>query len=506
MKSSIWKNLEKELNLKENFNVIDFIEKNAEKYPDKTAFFLEDEKNKSKKISYKELLNQTNKFSNLLAKSGIKKHDRVALFLPKTPEIYIGTLAAIKTGAIAMPLFEAFQADGLELRLKRGEVNFLITNKELYKRLKNKKQFKNLKIIITDSFFFKRKLKKQSENFESVKMKKKDTALMIFTSSTAGTPVAGIQIPHHALIQWIYTAKNVLNLKENDNYWCTAHPAWVTGAVYGIMAPLLIGCSIFIKQGRFDSLKWKNFLAKYKISVLYTAPTVLRLWRNDIQQSDLKLLKSIFSVGEALPLSIVEHYKKSGIFIIDTYWQTETGAIVIANIKKKKGSLGQAIGVNIKINKDSMMIIEKPWPSMMTSIWKHKKMYKSYFEGKWFKTNDLARKDRQGNFYFEGRKDDMIKTSGERVSPLEIESVLLKHKAVKESAVIGVPDKERGSIIKAFIVLNKDYEARANEFLKDDISMFVKKSYAGHSYPKIVEFVKELPKGNSGKIIRSRLR
>jgi acetyl-CoA synthetase len=150
------------------------------------------------------------------------------------------------------------------------------------------------------------------------------------------------------------------------------------------------------------------------------------------------------------------------------------------------------------------MVIKKPWPSMMTGIYKHKKMYKSYFLGKWFRTHDLAKKDSQGNFFFKGREDDIIKTSGERVSPLELENILIKHNAVKEVAVIGIPDKIKGSIIKAFVVLNKGFKGEKK--LKEELAMFVKKDYAGHSYPKKVEFIKSLPKTNSGKIIRMKLR
>jgi acetyl-CoA synthetase len=228
----------------------------------------------------------------------------------------------------------------------------------------------------------------------------------------------------------------------------------------------------------------------------------------DIKKEYLSLVRNICSVGEALPASLFEHYKSFGVEINDTYWQTETGAIVIANtpqMKKKPGSIGKPIlGITAKTDKNGMIVLKKGWPAMMTGIYKHEKMYGEYFEGEWFKTNDLARIDREGYFFFEGRKDDIIKTSGERVSPLEIESILLKHKAVKESAVIGIPDAVKGQIIKAFIVLNKNFQP--SDALKDEISLFVKSNYAGHSYPKTIEFITALPKTNSGKIIRMKLK
>jgi acetyl-CoA synthetase len=241
--------------------------------------------------------------------------------------------------------------------------------------------------------------------------------------------------------------------------------------------------------------------------VIYTAPTALKMLKHDMKKEDLRGVRNICSVGEALPKTIFEHYKKLGIEINDTYWQSETGAMVIANwkgMKKKIGSIGKTIpGITAKI-KDEMMELKADWPSMMTGIYKHDAMYKSYFDKGWFKTNDRATRDKEGYFFFLGRKDDIIKTSGERVSPLEIENILLKHKAVHESAVIGVPDPAKGEIIKAFVVLNKGFIA--SDSLKEELEMFVKKDYAGHAYPKMIDFVPSLPKTHSGKIMRMLLR
>ena len=279
-----------------------------------------------------------------------------------------------------MPLFEAFQKDGLELRLQRGDAEVLITNQELSKRIsKNiKKKILTLKhILIVDENSYKNKINKQSENFQTILKNKKDTAIMIFTSSTAWTPVAGIQIPHYALVQQHYTAKLVLDLKEKDNYWCTAHPGWVTGTVYGILAPLSISCTNYVLEAHFDAKKWIEFIKKNKISVIYTAPTALRMFKPEIKKQDLKLVKNICSVGEALTNAVFDFYKKIGIEINDTYWQTETGAMVIANwkgLKKKYGSMGKAIpGITARII-DQTISLKPDFPSLMTGIYKHEKM------------------------------------------------------------------------------------------------------------------------------------
>ena len=281
----------------------------------------------------------------------------------------------------------------------------------------------------------------------------------------------------------------------------------MTGSVYGIIAPLSIGCTTYVLEQHFDAKNWINFLKKNKISVLYTAPTALRMLKPEVKKEDLKFLESVCSVGEALNSSLFDFYKELGIEINDSYWQTETGAMVIATwpgLKKKHGSMGKAIpGITAKII-DETIALKPDFPSLMTGIYKHEKMYKEYFNNGWFRTNDSATINKEGYFFFIGRRDDIIKTSGERVSPIEIETILMKHKAVKEAAVIGIPDEMRGNILKAFIILNKDI--KGDEKLKQELSVFVKENYAGHSYPKEIEFVLTLPKTNSGKIIRMKLR
>jgi acetyl-CoA synthetase len=518
--NKIWQQHEKDIIIHKNkMNIIEScIDRHAEKTPDKLAISFED--HSIKNYNYKQLQEQVNKFANYLNSLGILPSSRVFIFLPKIPEMYISILGTIKQGSIAAPLFEAFQEQGLELRLNRGDASVLITNKELSKRIPKNihKKVPTLKhILVIDGDEYKNKIKKQRAEFKAVLKNKTDTAVMIFTSSTAGTPVAGVEIPHQSLIQQHFTAKLVLDLKPDDNYWCTAHPGWVTGTIYGIIAPLSIGCSVYVLESHFDAKQWIDFMKKNKISNIYAAPTVFRLFKPIIKKSDITGVRNISSVGEALNKSVYDFYKNLGIDINDTYWQTETGAIVIANwssssskkmnlppLKKKPGTLGKAIpGITAKIIKDSISL--KPdFPSLMTGIYKHKKMYKDYFKAGWFRTNDSAKKDKDGYFFFIGRKDDIIKTSGERVSPLEIENILQKNDAVKEAAVIGIPDEMKGAILKAFIILNDCIEP--SEKLKENISSFVKQNYAGHSYPKIIDFVSSLPKTNSGKIIRMKLR
>jgi acetyl-CoA synthetase len=506
-----WKEVEKQIVLRDGkINVIEScVDRHAEKNPEKLAFVFENN-GRILRYTYKKLQAETNKFANLLNNLKVRKNSRIFIFLPKVPEMYISFLGAIKQGSIAVPLFEAFQTEGLKLRLNRGDANVLVTNNELLPRIpKNiKKLVPSLQnILVIDSQKYKRQIKNSDSKFKTVLRNKKDSSIILFTSSTAGTPVAGIQLPHYGIVQQHMTAKLVLDLKESDNYWCTAHPGWVTGSIYGILAPLSVGCTNYVFGGHFEAEKWIEFIKKNNISVIYTAPTALRMLKSSIIKRDLKNVRNICSVGEALTDAIFNHYKKLGVEINDTYWQTETGAIVIATwpeLKKKTGSLGKAIpGIEADV-RNKVIVLKPGWPAMMTGIYKHNKMYKGYFKRGWFQTNDNARKDKEGYFFFEGRGDDIIKTSGMRVSPIEIESILLKHKSVREVAVIGIPDKIKGYIIKAFIVLEKN--AEPSEKLKEELILSVKKNYAGHAYPKEIQFMSSLPKTNSGKIIRMELR
>ena len=507
---NFWKAFERDIvSQGGRINAVESIDRHAAD-PKSMALVFQNESGKVEEFTYLKLKEETCRFANLLNRLKVRKGSRIFIFLPKIPEMYTAFLGAIRHGSIPIPLFEAFQSGGVSLRLERGDANVLITNRELSKRIPRDigKKIPSLKhLLVTDSEQYRKGMRGSSPEFETVLKKKDDTAMMIFTSSTTGTPVAGIEIPHGAIIQQHQTAKLVLDLKENDRYWCTAHPGWVTGSVYGILAPLSIGCTNYIYEGHFDSKKWIKFIIKNRISVMYTAPTALRMLKSEIRSEDLKDVRVLASVGEALTSTLFNHYKKLGIEINDTYWQTETGAMVIANwpsLRKKSGSLGKPLpGITAAII-GGAIALKPDFPSLMTGIYKHDKMYRGYFEKGWFMTNDLARKDREGYFFFDARKDDIIKTSGERVSPIEIESILLKHESVKESAVIGIPDKIRGSIIKAFVVLNKG--AKGSEELKEKLKNFVKKDYAGHAYPREIEFADSLPKTESGKIMRNVLR
>jgi acetyl-CoA synthetase len=285
-----------------------------------------------------------------------------------------------------------------------------------------------------------------------------------------------------------------------------------------ILTPWLLGITQVVFAGRFDPETWFKILSENKVNVWYTAPTALRLLQQKeelVKNYDFSVLRHICSVGEALPEDTINWCEENlGQTVHDTWWQTETGAIMVANYPHGnivKGSIGKTIpdikGVilddnyqEVENNIEGNLAFEKNWSSMMIDVYKNRDHYDKYFKDKWYITGDRAKKDQNGYFWFAGRADDIIKTSGERVSPVEVESSLLEHASVAEAGVIGKPDETRGEIIKAFLVLKPN--VNPTEELKEEIKEFVKSHLAGHAYPKEIEFVDSLPKNRSGKILR----
>ncbi len=480
-----------------------------------------------KKYTFREMKNYSNRFANVLKKYGAKKGDRVFHFLPRLPEIYMSFLGTLKTGAIAGTMFAAFGPEAIRDRLQDSGAKFLVTNRELVKRVyKVKRQLPALKhIFIVDDKPRKKgeinyweEMNAASRKFKVAEMKKTDPAFMLYTSGTTGKP-KGVIHSHLAILHEHMTAKWVLDLHSEDMYWCTADPGWVTGIAYEILGSWSNKVTSLIYAGRFNPAKWYEIIEKYEVNIWYTAPTAVRMLMKSgsklPKQYDLSSLRHMLSVGEPLnPEPLYWGLKVFGLPFHDNWWQTETGGILISNYPSmpvKPGSMGKPFpGINAVIIDDNGKVLGpgvegnlamKPgWPSMMKGIWKNKKKYNKYFLKGWYISGDKAMRDKDGYFWFIGRSDDVIKTSGERVGPFEVESALVAHPAIVEAAVIGKPDPLRGEIIKAFVTLSKGY--KGSDALKVKIQKYVKKHLAGHAYPREIEFRANLPKTQSGKIIR----
>jgi len=485
------------------------------------------------KYTYAELKSLSNKFANVLKKKGIKKGDRVFVFMPRSPELYIAVMGILKVGAIAGPLFEAFMEEAVRDRMLDSGAIAIITTPALKERIPVS-ELPELKYVIIvgeeeakeweaefegEDVYYEKEMKEASDKFDIEWMDLEDPMLLHYTSGSTGKPKGVVHV-HAAMRGHIMTGKWVLDLKEDDVYWCTADPGWVTGTSYGMFAPWLNGATNLIRGGRFGVEKWYKTIQDYKVTVWYSAPTAFRILMASseaVNDFDLSSLRHIMSVGEPLNPEVIKWGLEAynGLVIHDTWWMTETGQQLICNyatMDVRPGSMGKPIpGVEAAIVDDSgnvlgplqmgNLAIKVPWPSMMRAIWNNEEKFKEYFRLKpWYISGDSAYMDEDGYFWFQGRIDDVIKTSGERVGPFEVESALIEHPAVAEAGVIGKPDPIRGEIIKAFITLNPGFEA--SDELIEEIRKFVKTHLAAHAAPRETEIVDKLPKTRSGKIMR----
>lgn len=504
------------------------IDRHAESHlKNKVAFYYKDPA-RDEKYTFREMKNETNKAGNVLKKhADVKKGDRVFVFMPRSPELYFIILGAVKLGAIVGPLFEAFMEGAVKDRLQNSEAKVIVTTPELLERIPQKElpDLKSIVVVgegvkeegpIVDYFS---KAEEADTDLEVEWVDPEDGMLLHYTSGSTGTP-KGVLHVHQAMVQHYQTAKWVLDLRDDDIYWCTADPGWVTGTIYGIFGPWLNGATNVVVGGRFSPESWYETIEQLEVTVWYSAPTAFRMLMGAgddlVNKYDLSSLRHILSVGEPLNPEVIRWGHK--VFhnrIHDTWWMTETGAQLICNypcMEIKPGSMGKPFpgieaaivdnqGKELPPYRMGNLAIKKGWPSMMRSIWNNPEKYSSYFmPGDWYVSGDSAYMDEDGYFWFQGRIDDVIMTSGERVGPFEVESKLVEHPAVAEAGVIGKPDPVRGEIIKAFIALREGYEP--SDALKEEIRQFVKKGLAAHAAPREIEFKDKLPKTRSGKIMR----
>jgi acetyl-CoA synthetase len=515
------------------YNIID---RHAEgKNKNKVALHFRGKDGEHEEYSFSSLAKQTNKFANVLTQNNVEKGDRVFIFLPTIPERYISFIGILKVGAIASTMFSAFQEMALLDRLSDSKAKIVITNSVLFPRIeKIWKDLPNLeKVIIVERgsdtyptakniISYEKEMLKADEDFSIIHLDKSDLSYMLYTSGTTGKP-KGVVHSHGDILQAMATTKYVLDVQENDIYWCTADSGWVTGVVYGILGIWGLGGTSVISEDRFSPSHWYKIIEEYKVTVWYTAPTAIRMLMGseiDPKAFNLSSLRFLASVGEPLnPEAIWWGLEKFGLPFHDTWWQTELGGISITNFASvdiKPGSMGKPFpgikaaiidenGKELSVDEEGDLALKpETVSSLMEQIWGNKEKFNSYFKNGWYLSGDKAYKDKEGYFWFVGRTDDVIKTSGERIGPFEVESALVEYPGVVEAGVIGKPDALRGEIIKAFVVLKP--EVKGDDLLKEKIAKFVKEHLAGNEYPREIEFVDKLPKTRSGKIMRRLLK
>lgn len=488
-------------------------------------------------FTYSELKVQTSKFANVLQNLGIQKGECIFSLAGRIPELYITALGTLKYTAVFCPLYSVFGPEPIFQRLSKGDAVVLVTTAALFEK-KVKPLIDRLPslryIILTDSnkhvsdkiLSFTQLMEEAKDEFKIPETNPEDPALLHFTSGTTGMP-KGVLHVHKAIYTHYITGKYVLDFHQGDIFWCTADPGWVTGTSYGIIAPLVHGITSIIDEEEFDATRWYSNLEKQKVTIWYTAPTAIRrLMRMDIKPIEiynLEKLRLILSVGEPLHAgAVIWGLENFGIPILDNWWQTETGGIMIANYPSmniQPGSMGKPLpGIEVAIaeitdnqiklitepNTQGHLVLKKGFPSLFRGYLHDEERFKKCFIGDWYLSGDLAKMDSAGYFWFVGRADDIIKTSGHMVGPFEVESTLMKHPSVSEAAVIGKPEPTIGELVKAFLVLKANINP--NEETKMDIMAFARREMGPAVAPKEIEFVATIPKTRSGKILRRLLK
>ncbi len=493
-------------------------------------------------LSYASLRAATSRFANLLRSLGVARGDRVFSLLGRTPELYVAALGTLKNTSVFSPLFPAFGPEPIRERLALGDARVLVTSPQLYERriAPIRDSLPALEHVLVTGEPPGRKtvslaeaLGASGDEFEIPPTSPEDMALLHFTSGTTGTPKGAVHV-HEAVVAHHATAAFALDLRPDDVFWCTADPGWVTGTSYGIIAPLTHGLTLVTDAADFEAKRWYQILADHRVSVWYSAPTAIRMLMRsgpELPASyDLSALRFIASVGEPLnPEAVVWGERTLGLPIHDNWWQTETGAIMISNFASmeiRPGSMGRPLpGVTaglLQQGKDGRarvtggrvteitapdtageLALRPGWPSMFRGYLHDDDRYADAFAGGWYLTGDVARRDRDGYYWFVGRADDVIKSAGHLIGPFEVESLLMEHPAVAQAGVIGKPDPVAGEIVKAFVELKPGHEPTGA--LQRELIAFGRSRLGGLA-PREIEFSRSLPLTRSGKVMRRLLK
>jgi len=491
-------------------------------------------------LSYRELAALTSRFAHLLERLEIGPGERVFSLLGRVPELYVTALGTLKAGRVFSPLFSAFGPEPVKARMEIGDARVLVTTEAYYRRKVAlwRHELPGLRhVLLTDrrggdlpegTLSLADALDDCPDTGGLAVTQQETMALLHFTSGTTGRPKGAVHV-HEAVLVHALTGRYALDLHPEDVFWCTADPGWVTGTSYGIIAPLVIGATMVVDEADLDPARWFGILQDQRITVWYTAPTAIRMLMKVgaelVPQYDLSHLRFLASVGEPLnPEGVVWGRDVLGLPFHDNWWQTETGGIMIANYRTmaiKPGSMGRPLpGVEAAIvhrgpEGQPLEVIDTPdrvgelalrpgWPSMFRAYLNEPERYARCFADGWYLSGDLAQRDMDGYFWFVGRADDMIKSSGHLIGPFEVESALMEHPAVAEAAAIGIPEPTAGEIVKALVALKPGFAW--DEDLRKSLLAHARKRLGPAVAPREIDWRANLPKTRSGKIMRRLLR
>ncbi len=520
---------------------------------EKTAIIWEGEMGEVKTYTYRQLLEETSRFANALKKLGVKKGDIITIYLPMIPEIVISMLACARIGAPHNVVFAAFSGEALFTRIGDAKSKFIITCDGYYRRgtvVEQKKKtdmdshmYQGIeKVIVVKQADIEVEMHPQRDVWwhdlmkdekpvcEAEPMDAEDMLFLMYTSGTTGKPKGIVHTTGGYVVGTHVTTKWIFDLKENDIYWCTADCGWITGHSYLVYGPLSNGATILMYEGAPDfpdKDRWWDLIERHKVTILYTAPTAIRTfmkWGDEWpQKHNLSTLRLLGSVGEAINpgawLWYYEHIGQKKCPIVDTWWQTETGMVLITPLPGittlKPGSATKPFpgieaivldetGKEVPRGKDGLLAIKRPWPSMVRTIFndaeRFKETYWSKWDGKTYFAGDGAKQDENGYFWIIGRVDDSIKVAAHLIGTAEVESVLVSHPAVAESAVVGKLDELKGEVIYCYVILRSG--VMATEKLRKELINHVALNIGPIAKPKQVIFTDDLPKTRSGKIMR----
>lgn len=486
-------------------------------------------------ISYRQLAEDAARFVNVLKAHGALPGDRVFALMGRVPTLYAAALGTLKAGLTFTPMFAAFGPEPIRSRMEIGNATVLVTTETLYRRKVAdwRHELPDLRLVFIvgdqapdDCVALHPAMASVPADAETHATSSDTTALIHFTSGTTGKPKGAVHV-HGAVVAHAETGRMALDLRRGDVYWCTADPGWVTGTTYGIISPLVNGCTLIVDEAEFDLDRWYGILEQEKVAVWYTAPTAIRMMMRAGKAAastyDFSSLRFLASVGEPLNAECVVWGKDVfGHPFHDNWWQTETGGIMIANTPAmdiKPGSMGKPLpGIEAAIveqeNAEKVtqlsagaigeLALRVGWPSMMRAYLHEQARYDKCFRDGWYLTGDLAMRDDDGYYWFVGRADDLIKSSGHLIGPFEVESALIEHEAVAEAAVIGIPDETAGEVVKAYVTLNSGFTA--DEALERSIRGLARKRLGPAVAPREIVFRDSLPKTRSGKIMRRLLK
>ncbi len=508
-----------------NYNIVNEIERFAQD-PYRLAIKWENERGETKEITYVELMKKANKIGHVLTQSGLKQGDTILVMIPRIIEAYAVYIAALKVGMVVIPSSEMLMAGDLEYRLEHGDVAAIITYypfAEQVDKATNSARLRKFSVGKKVPGWNDLEQLMESANgvLETAQTKSSDTAFLSYTSGTTGKPKGVVHTHAWGYAHLRTAAPNWLCIEQNDVVWATAGPGWQKWIWSPFLSVLGSGATGFVYDGKFEAAKYLSLLEKYNINVLCCTPTEYRLMAkvNDIGNYQLDALHSAVSAGEPLNREVIDVFKRYfQVNVRDGYGQTENTLLVgiTKDMELRPGSMGKPTPGNIVeiINEHGErcedgevgeIAVHLSTPALFKKYYKEPERTTMQYRGEYYVTGDKARRDKDGYFWFEGRSDDIIISSGYTIGPFEVEDALIKHPDVKECAVVGSPNEIRGNIVKAFVVL-KDGVNKEDPLLVTELQEHVKHLTAPYKYPREIEFLDELPKTSSGKIRRIELR